>query len=143
MNILEWPADLTDFRLPPAWDGRPVDWHGWHQPIEARALFPCENNGLRRDPQPCSGCGHPFQPWWAQGLTAAGLAMALLLMAFGALATLGGALLLRLLSGIRIMTAISQAAAATFFILLMPAGVCRLIARIRGWDPDPDPTERN
>ena len=56
---------------------------------------------------------------------------------------LGGALLLRLLSGIRIMTAISQAAAATFFILLMPAGVCRLIARIRGWDPDPDPTERN
>lgn len=60
-----------------------------------------------------------------------------------ALATLGGALLLRLLSGIRIMTAISQAAAATFFILLMPAGVCRLIARIRGWDPDPDPTERN
>ena len=67
----------------------------------------------------------------------------LLLMAFGALATLGGALLLRLLSGIRIMTAISQAAAATFFILLMPAGVCRLIARIRGWDPDPDPTERN
>lgn len=75
-------------------------------------------------------------------LLAAGLAMALLLMAFGALATLGGALLLRLLSGIRIMTAISQAA-ATFFILLMPAGVCRLIARIRGWDPDPDPTERN
>lgn len=59
------------------------------------------------------------------------------------LATLGGALLLRLLSGIRIMTAISQAAAATFFRLLMPAGVCRLIARIRGWDPDPDPTERN
>ena len=41
------------------------------------------------------------------------------------------------------MTAISQAAAATFFILLMPAGVCRLIARIREWDPDPDPTERN
>lgn len=78
------------------------------------------------------------------GLLAASLAMALLLMAFGALATLGGALLLRLLSGIRIMTAISQAAAAaTFFILLMPAGVCRLIARIRGWDPDPDPTERN
>lgn len=76
------------------------------------------------------------------GLLAANLAMALLLMAFGALATLGGALLLRLLSGIRIMTAISQAA-ATFFILLMPAGVCRLIARIRGWDPDPDPTERN
>lgn len=77
------------------------------------------------------------------GTAAASLAMALLLMAFGALATLGGALLLRLLSGIRIMTAISQAAAATFFILLMPAGVCRLIARIRGWDPDPDPTERN
>lgn len=76
------------------------------------------------------------------GLLAASLAMALLLMAFGALATLGGALLLRLLSGIRIMTAISQAA-ATFFILLMPAGVCRLIARIREWDPDPDPTERN
>lgn len=58
-------------------------------------------------------------------------------------ASLAMALLLRLLSGIRIMTAISQAAAATFFILLMPAGVCRLIARIRGWDPDPDPTERN
>lgn len=57
-------------------------------------------------------------------------------------ASLAMALLLRLLSGIRIMTAISQAA-ATFFILLMPAGVCRLIARIRGWDPDPDPTERN
>ena len=50
------------------------------------------------------------------GLLAASLAMALLLMAFGALATLGGALLLRLLSGIRIMTAISQAAAATFFM---------------------------
>ena len=76
------------------------------------------------------------------GLLAASLAMALLLMAFGALATLGGALLLRLLSGIRIMTAISQAA-ATFFLVLMPAGVGRLIARIRGWDPDPDPTERN
>ena len=75
------------------------------------------------------------------GLLAASLAMALLLMAFGALATLGGALLLRLLSGIRIMTAISQAAAATFFILLMPAGVCRLIARIRRWDPDPDPRD--
>lgn len=58
-------------------------------------------------------------------------------------ASLAMALLLRLLSGIRIMTAISQAAAATFFILLMPAGVCRLIARIREWDPDPDPTERN
>ena len=63
MNILEWPADLTDFRLPIKWDEQHVDWHGWHQPIEARALFPCENNGLRRDPQPCSGCGHPFQPW--------------------------------------------------------------------------------
>lgn len=86
------------------------------------------------EPRPAAG----VEP----GLLAASLAMALLLMAFGALATLGGALLLRLLSGIRIMTAISQAAAA-FFILLMPAGVCRLIARIRGWDPDPDPTERN
>lgn len=86
------------------------------------------------EPRPAAG----VEP----GLLAAGLAMALLLMAFGALATLGGALLLRLLSGIRIMTAISQAA-ATFFILLMPAGVCRLIARIREWDPDPDPTERN
>lgn len=72
------------------------------------------------EPRPAAG----VEP----GLLAAGLAMALLL---------------RLLSGIRIMTAISQAAAATFFILLMPAGVCRLIARIRGWDPDPDPTERN
>ena len=71
------------------------------------------------EPRPAAG----VEP----GLLAAGLAMALLL---------------RLLSGIRIMTAISQAAAATFFILLMPAGVCRLIARIRGWDPDPDPTER-
>lgn len=87
------------------------------------------------EPRPAAG----VEP----GLLAASLAMALLLMAFGALATLGGALLLRLLSCIRIMTAISQAAAATFFILLMPAGVCRLIARIRGWDPDPDPTERN
>lgn len=72
------------------------------------------------EPRPAAG----VEP----GLLAAGLAMALLM---------------RLLSGIRIMTAISQAAAATFFILLMPAGVCRLIARIRGWDPDPDPTERN
>lgn len=72
------------------------------------------------EPRPAAG----VEP----GLLAAGLAMALLL---------------RLLSGIRIMTAISQAAATTFFILLMPAGVCRLIARIRGWDPDPDPTERN
>lgn len=63
MSVLEWPADLTDLRLPPAWDGRPVDWHGWHPPIEARALFLCENNGLQRDLQPCSGCGHPFQPW--------------------------------------------------------------------------------
>ena len=72
------------------------------------------------EPRPAAG----VEP----GLLAAGLAMALLL---------------RLLSGIRIMTAISQAAAATFFILLMPAGVCRLIARIRGWDPDPEPTERN
>lgn len=72
------------------------------------------------EPRPAAG----VEP----GLLAAGFAMALLL---------------RLLSGIRIMTAISQAAAATFFILLMPAGVCRLIARIRGWDPDPDPTERN
>lgn len=78
------------------------------------------------EPRPAAG----VEP----GLLAASLAMALLLMAFGALATL---------SGIRIMTAISQAAAATFFILLMPAGVCRLIARIRRWDPDPDPTERN
>ena len=86
------------------------------------------------EPRPAAG----VEP----GLLAAGLAMALLLMAFGALATLGGALLLRLLFGIRIMTAVSQAA-ATFLILLMPAGVCRLIARIRGWDPDPDPTERN
>lgn len=32
MSVLEWPADLTDLRLPPAWDGRPVDWHGWHHP---------------------------------------------------------------------------------------------------------------
>ena len=72
------------------------------------------------EPRPAAG----VEP----GLLAAGLAMALLL---------------RRLSGIRIMTASSQAAAATFFILLMPAGVCRLIARIRGWDPDPDPTERN
>ena len=61
------------------------------------------------EPRPAAG----VEP----GLLAAGLAMALLLMAFGALVTLGGALLLRLLSGIRIMTAISQAAAATFFIL--------------------------
>lgn len=72
------------------------------------------------EPRPAAG----VEP----GLLAAGLAMALLL---------------RLLFGIRIMTAVSQAAAATFLILLMPAGVCRLIARIRGWDPDPDPTERN
>lgn len=63
------------------------------------------------EPRPAAG----VEP----GLLAASLAMALLLMAFGALATLGGALLLRLLSGIRIMTAISQAAAATFFILLV------------------------
>lgn len=63
MSVLEWPADLTDLQQPAAWDGRPVDWHGWHPPIEARALFLCENNGLQRDPQPCSGCGHPFQPW--------------------------------------------------------------------------------
>lgn len=33
MSVLEWPADLTDLRLPPAWDGRPVDWHGWHPPL--------------------------------------------------------------------------------------------------------------
>ena len=79
------------------------------------------------------------RPKGDRGLVAAGLAVGLTLMAFGALATLGGALLLRLLFGIRIMTAVSQAAAATFLILLMPAGVCRLIARIRGWDPDPDP----
>lgn len=72
MSILEWPADLTDFRLPPAWGRRPVDWRGWHPPIEARALFLCENNDLRRNPQPCSGCGHPFQPWWNRGLTADG-----------------------------------------------------------------------
>ena len=98
---------------------------------EARRIIPTHGG----EPRPAAG----VEP----GLLAASLAMALLLMAFGALATLGGALLLRLLSGIRIMTAISQAAAATFFILLMPAGVCRLIARIRGWDPDPDPTERN
>lgn len=26
MSILKWPADLTDFRLPPAWDRRPVEW---------------------------------------------------------------------------------------------------------------------
>ena len=45
------------------------------------------------EPRPAAG----VEP----GLLAAGLAMALLLMAFGALATLGGALLLRLLSGIR------------------------------------------
>lgn len=83
------------------------------------------------------------RPKGDRGLVAAGLAVGLTLMAFGALATLGGALLLRLLFGIRIMTAVSQAASATFLILLMPAGVCRLIARIRGWDPDPDPTERN
>lgn len=50
MSVLEWPADLTDFRLPPAWDRRPVDWRGWRPPIEARALFLCRNNGLRRDP---------------------------------------------------------------------------------------------
>lgn len=30
MNALEWPADLTDFRLPAKWDGQRVDWHGWH-----------------------------------------------------------------------------------------------------------------
>lgn len=35
------------------------------------------------------------------------------------------------------------AAGLAMALLLMPAGVCRLIARIRGWDPDPDPTERN
>lgn len=23
MSVLEWPADLTDFRLPSAWDRRP------------------------------------------------------------------------------------------------------------------------
>ena len=45
------------------------------------------------EPRPAAG----VEP----GLLAAGLAMALLLMAFGALATLDGALLLRLLSGIR------------------------------------------
>lgn len=100
--------------------------------LEPARIIPTHGGG---EPRPAAG----VEP----GLLAASLAMALLLMAFGALATLGGALLLRLLSGIRIMTAISQAAAATFFILLMPAGVCRLIARIRGWDPDPDPTERN
>ena len=63
------------------------------------------------EPRPAAG----VEP----GLLAASLAMALLLMAFGALATLGGALLLRLLSGIRIMTAISQAAAATFFMMFL------------------------
>lgn len=53
------------------------------------------------------------RPKGDRGLVAAGLAVGLTLMAFGALATLGGALLLRLLFGIRIMTAVSQAAAAT------------------------------
>ena len=45
MSGLEWPADLTDFRLPVKWDEQPVDWHGWHPPVEARALFLCRNNG--------------------------------------------------------------------------------------------------
>lgn len=35
MAIPECPADLTDFRLPALWDGRPVEWHGWHPPFEA------------------------------------------------------------------------------------------------------------
>lgn len=35
MSGLEWPADLTDFRLPSAWDGQRIDWHGWHPPIKA------------------------------------------------------------------------------------------------------------
>ena len=62
MSVLEWPADLTDLRLPPAWDGRPsTGMAGIHH--RSPRLFLCENNGLQRDPQPCSGCGHPFQPW--------------------------------------------------------------------------------
>lgn len=48
-----------------------------HQPtLRKNTAEPVEQtlkqNSLRRDPQPCSGCGHPFQPWWAQGLTADG-----------------------------------------------------------------------
>ena len=46
MSGLGWPADLTDFRLPFAWDGQRIDWHGWHPPIKARALFLCRNNSL-------------------------------------------------------------------------------------------------
>ena len=110
----------------------------------ARTPAACERRTTMRHGASSRHMGEPRPAAGVEpGLLAASLAMALLLMAFGALATLGGALLLRLLSGIRIMTAISQAAAATFSILLMPAGVCRLIARIRRWDPDPDPTERN
>lgn len=83
------------------------------------------------------------QPKEQHGIVPISIAIMFLIMAFGALSTMGGALLLRFLFDIRVMYATSYSAAVTFFILLMPAGVCRLIARIRGWDPDPDPTERN
>lgn len=45
---------------------------GGISPSKPEPCSPCENNGLRRGPQSCSGCGHPFQPWWAQELTADG-----------------------------------------------------------------------
>ena len=36
--VLEWPADLTDFRLPAKWDGQRVDWHGFLTPDELIGL---------------------------------------------------------------------------------------------------------
>lgn len=33
MSVLEWPADLTDLRLPPAWDGRSATMFRLRAPV--------------------------------------------------------------------------------------------------------------
>jgi hypothetical protein len=60
MSPLEATAPfLLDERLPVAWDGHPVKWHGWLKPIGAILC----NRGHIMEPQACPGCRHLWRPW--------------------------------------------------------------------------------
>lgn len=82
------------------------------------------------------------QPKEQHGIVPISIAIMFLIMAFGALSTMGGALLLRFLFDIRVMYATSYSAAVTFLVLLIPAGIFYLIGRLMGYDPE-EPISRD
>lgn len=58
--------------LPVAWDGVPVEWSAWENPVQAILCPP-------QEPTPCESCGSRERPVQARGLTQVEVGAALLI----------------------------------------------------------------